>query len=155
MKTLNLQPFIALLILLQLLSSCRSSRTASTTQTSATATAALAADSLHAHARHVSRSTTSVTVLPVATDLPLPDLTASLINHGGGTVIITRETETVSDTASTFLHKEIADTITAGHTEQLQPASARSRASPLIRSLTWLILFLCLLLVLLRRAGRQ
>lgn len=166
MKTLALQPFLALLIIMQLLSSCRSSKTAATTRTQTTAATVQQLDSMHARSSHVTRTTTTVTVLPAEAAAQAPDLAALslpkaadlaalLQDRGAATLIITQETETRTDSASIRATCHQADTLTTSTAQDHETTAPQPRASPPATRLTWLILSLCLLLILWRRTGHQ
>ena len=166
MKNTNIPHIVAIAIILLMTTACRSTKQVSSTQSTFTSITTQSMDSLAKNILNRWKTTTTITFLPMqtpafpkpaASDIPAPvqDLVSTLINQGGGTIIITQEECIQNDTTITKHHIDDEQTQNTSENHELQSQSNPPRASPIIDKIFYIFLLLAFIIVLLQGRNRQ
>ena len=177
MKNKNIPLTTTVVIILLMTISCRSTKQMSSTQKTISSSLTQTMDSAAQSILNRRKSTTRITFLPMQTpglpkpaapdiapgpmpapsDIPAPiqDLAATLINQGGGTIIITQEEQLQNDT--TTINRTVTDEQTQDESEsnETQSQSNPPRASPWIDRIFYTFLLLAFIILLLQGRNRQ
>ena len=168
-------PSVAIILLMT--TACRSSRQMSSTQSTTSTLTTQSMDSTMQSILNTRKTTTTITFLPMQTPafptsaesdiapgpMPAPSGTPAapaalldlLIEHGGGTIIITHDEQLQNDT-TTVIHTTNAEhTQDESESHETQPQSNPPRASPWIDKIFYIFLLLAFIIVLLQGRNKQ
>ena len=177
MKNNNITLTTAVAIILLMTISCRSTKQMSSTQKTISSSLAQTMDSAAQSILNSRKTTTTITFLPMPApglpkpaapdiapgpmparqELPAPvqDLTAALIEQGGGTIIITQEERLQNDTTTVIHTTNAEQTQDESESNETQSQSNPPRASPWIDRIFYTFLAAAFIVVLLQGRTRQ
>ena len=166
MTTKHIITLSGIITMILLMPSCRASKHTTASSTSTTSITQNAIDSA-AHRLMASQShKLTITYIPgfqiTSPDLPIPrtnntlqDLTDQLIEQGGGTLIIERESTTNQTETTNTSHVSTQDTTTTQNTQYHEKQTQQPRASPILDRLIILIIAATIFIIVLKLVIRQ
>ena len=166
MKNTNTPHIVAIAIILLMTTACRSTKQMSSTQSTSNSITTQSMDSLAKSILNTRKTTTTITFLPMQTpafptpatpDVPAPaqDLVSTLINQGGGTIIITQEETTQNDTTTVIHTTHDEQSQDESESNETQSQSNPPRASPIIDKIFYIFMLLAFIIVLLQGRKNQ
>lgn len=149
-----------------LMPACRTTKQAQSTTTSTTTITAAQIDSAAQTLKTTHKRTTTITYIPMLTpEYPTPTIPSApeppstlidqLIAQGGGTIIIEQEDHLQQDQTAVKNQTSHQDTTTTQNTQYHETQPHQPRASPIINSLTFLILAAAIFIIALKLRIRQ